>query len=93
MDTLSISASRKEARRIRETITNNRRQTFEVVANQWMDRVVGVKGYRNVDEYRQRLHRHLIPAWGPREFESIRRRDVAELQDLVEDKSGACEQR
>ena len=91
VDKFTIAASRKEAQRIRDAITNNRRQTFEVVANQWMDRVVGVKGYRNSDEYRQRLHRHLLPAWGPREFESIRRRDVAELQDAVEDKSGACE--
>lgn len=91
VDKLSISASRKEARRIRDAIVNNRRATFETVAAQWMARHVEVKGYRNQDEYRQRLHRHLIPAWGPREFESIRRRDVAELQDLVEDKSGTCE--
>ena len=40
----------------------------------------------NIKSY---LNRILIPAWGGREFASIKRSDVAKLLDDVEDKSGA----
>jgi integrase len=35
------------------------------------------------------LNKHLIPAWGGRDFRSIKRGDVAALLDQVEDRSGA----
>src|SRR5262249_21083594 len=37
---------------------------------------------------RNYLKLHILPAWGARDFESIRRNDVAKLMDHVEDNSG-----
>jgi integrase len=40
-------------------------------------------------DLKSHLERHLKPAWGNRDFNSIRRGDVAKLLDSIEDKAGA----
>ena len=43
---------------------------------------------RSADYIKNYLKLHILPAWGGRDFESIRRNDVAKLLDHVEDNSG-----
>jgi integrase len=61
---------------------------FEVVANEWLKRHVDAKGLRSDYEYKRMLKKHVFPLWASREIESIRRQDVAALQDMVEDDHG-----
>jgi integrase len=63
-------------------------QSFETIAEQWMKRHVEAKGLRSSRHIKGYLDRHVLPAWGGREFESIRRGDVAALLDGIEDRSG-----
>jgi integrase len=65
-------------------------QSFEAVAGDWFERHVLKKGLRSAGHTKNYLDLHLLPAWGPRNFESIRRNDVAKLLDHVEDNSGAA---
>ena len=62
--------------------------SFEVVAENWMQRHVKAKGLRSEYEIARILSKHVYPAFGDREFASIRRFDVTALLDLVEDESG-----
>jgi integrase len=64
-------------------------QSFASVAEQWFKRHVEAKGLRSAKTLRAYLDQHILPAWGTRDFESIRRGDVATLLDRVEDTSGA----
>jgi len=64
-------------------------QTFAQVSKQWLERYVSAKGLRSGDEIKRLLNKHLLPAWGGREFESIKRGDISKLLDKVEDQSGA----
>jgi integrase len=63
-------------------------ETFEAVASQWIKRHVEAKGLISAPDIKSYLARVLIPAWGGREFVSIRRSDVAKLLDHAEDASG-----
>ena len=54
-----------------------------------MQRHVEAKGLRSDYEINRLLNKHLLPAWGGREFELIKRGDIAKLLDKVEDESGA----
>ena len=64
-------------------------QTFGQVSKLWLERYVAAKGLRSGDEIKRLLNKHLLPAWGGREFESIKRGDITKLLDKVEDQSGA----
>jgi integrase len=63
-------------------------ETFEAVAAEWVKRHVEKNALISAPDVKSYLNRILIPAWGGREFVSIKRSDVAQLLDDVEDKSG-----
>ena len=60
-------------------------QSFQSVAEEcW--RHVDAKGIITSKEKRRYLDKHILPAWGGRDFTSIKRIDVAKLLDTIEDK-------
>src|SRR5262249_27808104 len=59
------------------------------VSDEWWKRHVEEKKLITAPYMRDLLKNHILPAWGGRDFESIRRSDVAKLLDQVKDKSGA----
>jgi integrase len=62
--------------------------SFAGVAEQWFKRHVQVKGLSSEREIRRYLDLHILPAFIGRDFESVKRSDVAKLLDRVEDKAG-----
>ena len=63
-------------------------QSFAAVAENWFRRHVEANKHRSGVETRRYLDKWILPAWGGREFTSIRRSDVAALLDNIEDKAG-----
>jgi integrase len=63
--------------------------SFESVAENWLKRHVAAKGLRSAGEIARCLKKYVYPAWGDREFASIRRSDIAGLLDHLEDHHGA----
>jgi integrase len=61
--------------------------TFMSVAGQWLKRHVEKNG-RTRAEIERVLARYILPKWAGRDFVSIKRSDVTELLDHVEDKHG-----
>jgi integrase len=96
-DVLSIGEAREHARKVIKRIRAGQPavdrpkapNTFRDVAEQWLRRHVQAKGLRSEGEITRLLVAHVYPAWGAREFLGIRRSDVAELIDGVEDDHGA----
>jgi integrase len=66
-----------------------RSETFGVIAEQWLDRRVAARGLRSEREIRRILAVYVLPRWKDRPFRGIKRLDVAELLDQVEDANGA----
>jgi integrase len=62
--------------------------SFEAVATNWFRRHVEAKGLRTRDEIERVLRVYVLPHWRGREFETLRRSDVARLLDHVEDNHG-----
>ncbi len=96
-DVLTIDEARDQAREAIKRIKAGKTafepppvapDSFEAVADNWMRRHVQTKGLRSEYEISRLLCGHLIPFLGARDFEGIRRSDVAALLDRVEDKSG-----
>jgi integrase len=91
-DLYNVAEAREAAREAIKAIKlggiRNGVETFESVAEQWVKRHVDAKGLISAPDIKSYLSRILIPAWGGRELTSIRRSDVAQLLDDVEDKSG-----
>ena len=89
---LDIEAARAKARTVMLAVKGGKSadgpDSFEAVAKGWMQRHVEAKGLRSDYEINRLLNKHLLPAWGGREFESIKRGDIAKLLDKVEDESG-----
>jgi integrase len=95
---LKLDEAREKARaaigRIKEGLTpfeqpSPRAATFEDVAAQWLKRHVKAKRLRTEYGIRRMLDRHVLPKWKAKAFVAIRRSDVAELLDGIEDRSGA----
>jgi integrase len=63
--------------------------SFEAVAENWMQRHVRAKGLRTEPEISRILTRYVYPILKDRDFETIKRSEVTRLLDLVEDGSGA----
>jgi integrase len=59
------------------------------VAEDWVKRYVAKKGLRSQREIERILNHYVYPAWERRKFFEIRRADVNELLDRLEDKHGA----
>lgn len=91
-DLYTIDEAREKARAaikaIREGGDRAGPQSFASVAEQWLKRHAEAKGLRSAPRLRRNLEVHVLPIWAGREFESIRRGDVARLLDDVEDHSG-----
>jgi Arm DNA-binding domain/Phage integrase family len=62
--------------------------SFAAVATNWLKRHVEAKGLRTRDEIERCLGKYILPHWREREFETLRRSDVARLLDHVEDNHG-----
>ena len=76
-------AARETIRAIKTGGNRNGVETFETVANEWIKRHVEKNGLISSPDIKSYLNRILIPAWGGREFVSIKRSDVAKLMDDV----------
>jgi len=89
---MGIESAREEARKVMGRIKAGQDKSgpvdFETASEQWLKRHVEAKGLRSDYEYRRMLRKHVLPVWGNRELEGIRRGDVALLQDQVEDEAG-----
>jgi len=59
------------------------------VAQDWVKRYVAKKGLRSQREIERILNHYVYPAWERRKFFELRRADVNELLDRLEDKHGA----
>jgi integrase len=93
-DVLSIDDARKQARKAIERVRAGQPafeappqepDSFEKVANNWLERHAKAKGLRSLHEIERLLRAHVFPVWANRPFLSIRRSDVAALLDEVED--------
>ncbi len=62
--------------------------SFRAVAEKYLKRHVEKNGLRSEDEIKRILKIYIYPVWGDREFEGLRRSDVTNLLDMVEDASG-----
>jgi integrase len=89
----TVAESRDKARQAIKAIREGRDRedpdTFGEVANDWFSRHVEGRKLISAPDLKSHLERHLKPAWGNRDFNSIRRGDVAKLLDSIEDKAGA----
>lgn len=63
--------------------------TFEHVVEQFFKIYVAKKGLRTAKIMRQRIDKHLMPAFKDREFASIRRKDLIAVLDQIEEEHGA----
>ena len=96
-DVLSIEDARGKARealsRVRAGLPAHEARakpaSFEAIAEAWRQRHVQKNGLRSEKEITRLLRAHVYPAFGEREFLSIRRSDVAALLDHVEDNHSA----
>lgn len=95
-DLLSIEEARGQARGVIKRVRvglpaiedRAKVQTFDDVADEFVKRHVIAKGLRSKNEIERLLDRHVRPRWGSREFVGIRRRDVTELLDIIQDEHG-----
>jgi integrase len=93
-DALGIDRARELARqaiaRIRSGKPLNEPATPTVadIAEQWLERHVRSNGLRSERERGRIISRYIVPHIGARIFADIRRKDIAEFLDLIEDQSG-----
>jgi integrase len=89
---VAIDDARARAREIITAIkTGQDREgpaTFATVAESWYRREVIGRGFISGPQTRSYIDRILLPAWGSRDFDTIRRIDVANLLDDVHDTAG-----
>jgi len=63
-------------------------ESFAAVATDWVKRHLEANGVITAENKRRYLRNHILPAWGGRDFRSIRRSDMAKLMDGVQDSAG-----
>jgi integrase len=63
-------------------------QTVAAVARNWLQRVADARKHRTAVEQRRVVERYLVRYAGDRDFATLRRADVAELLDRIEDSHG-----
>lgn len=97
-DVLSIEQAREKARitigRIKAGLPAFepppvRTDSVEDVAGNWLERHVEKNQLRTAAEIRRLVQIHILPAWADRPFADIRRTDIANLLDGIEDRHGA----
>ena len=96
-DHYSIAEAREQAREVIRRVKAGlpafeppeaKPDSFKAVAENWMRRHVKARGLRSEYEIARILSKHVYPAFGDREFVTIKRSDVTALLDMVEDGSG-----
>jgi integrase len=93
-DTMGIDRARELARKAFDRIKSGKptaeppQLTLADVAEQWLERHVRGNRLRSERERGRIISRYIVPHIGTRIFADIRRKDVAELLDLIEDQSG-----
>ena len=89
---LSIEEARDKARagikRIRVGESGAEPGSFTEVAEDWFARHVEKNGLRSKDAIRSVLDRQLLPAWKARAFTTLKRGDITNRLDRIEDESG-----
>jgi integrase len=89
---IGVDEARAKAREIINRVKGGQRvegpESFQEVTNEWLKRHVEAKGIITAPAIRGNLQNHVLPVWAGRDFESIKRSDVAALMDAVEDKAG-----
>jgi integrase len=89
---ITLEDAREKARDTIKAIRNGKDpkgpQSFQAVSDNWFKRHVEKKGLRSHGDLRRSLDNNILPSWAGREFESIRRSDVAALLDHIEDNVG-----
>jgi integrase len=97
-DLLGVDAARDKAREAINRIKGGmpafaapvaKPDTFKEVAENYLRRHVEAKGLRSQPELERMLTQFILPAWGDRDFLTIRRGDVAALLDEIQDSRGA----
>jgi integrase len=93
-DVVGIDQAREKAREAIRRIKDGRpsseptKLTVEAVAEEWLERHVRGNNLRSARELGRIISRHITPRIGERIFVEVRRRDIAELLDRIEDESG-----
>ena len=59
-------------------------ESFEAVTREYLKRHVAGNGHLTAHETKRIFEKYVLPAWGTREFVSIRKSDVAKPLDAVE---------
>jgi len=66
-----------------------KKDSVAAVAATWLRRHVKARGLRSAAEIERIIRKYILPTWADRPFAELRRSDVAELLDHLEDKHGA----
>lgn len=91
-DAIGIDQARELARaaikRIKAggLVGESAKPTVRVVADQWLER--HVRGQRTERERARIISRYIVPRIGDQVFADVRRKDIAELLDRIEDEGG-----
>ena len=91
---MSIEQARGRARKAIEHIklgrptTDRGKPTVRAVATQWLERQVKGNGFRTARETERIIGTYILPRIGSRVFADVRRLDVAEFLDSIEDQHG-----
>ena len=65
-------------------------ESVAVVCASWLKRHVEKNNFRTTGELRRIVERYILPYWADRVFTEIRRKEIAALLDVIEDKHGAA---
>ena len=91
-DAMGIDQAREKAReaiwciKAGKSSSEDAKPTVAAVAEEWLER--HVRGMRSEREWGRIVSRYIVPRIGNRVFAEVRRKDIAELLDRIEDDSG-----
>jgi integrase len=91
-DEITLDTARSKAagevRAIKSGAATAKLNSFQTIADEWFKRVVEAKAYITAANKRRYLDNHILPVLGARDFTGIKRIDIAQLLDGIEDTSG-----
>jgi integrase len=86
---MAIDDARDLGRKAIRAIRQAQPESFEGVAREWFKRHVQKRGLRSEAEIDRFMRQHIYTEWSGRDFNSIKRKDVSDLLDHIEDEHGA----